>query len=295
MPGPAHETLVALLAQRPDLLDLLLRTLGRPGLPSKVEAADSTLRIANPLEVRPDLVLVAAGERGPWVIVDVQLKRDDDKQRRWLAAVGVLLDTRGAMGDVIVITHDASVATWAGEIARVVGPAGTRLVLEPVVVQLTLAEVERLLATGSPELAVLAAWAVHDQRGRDAQEVVRAVVEVIEAAPDAQLREALVQAMISMLGDPLVAVVREMLMNPIVTPPSPAYLALRRDIEAIGEVRGKAESLLAVLAARKLLVDDDTRERIEGCTVRATLEHWIARAATATTLDEVFARVDDAE
>lgn len=295
MPGPAHETLVALLAQRPDLLDLLLRTLGRPGLHSKVEPADSTLRIANPLEVRPDLVLVAEGERGPWVIVDVQLKRDDDKQRRWLAAVGVLLDTRGAMGDVIVITHDASVASWAGEIARVVGPGGTRLVLEPIVVQLTLAEVERLLATGSPELAVLAAWAVHDQRGRDAQEVVRAVVEVIESAPDAQLREALVQAMISMLGDPLVAVVREMLMNPIVTPPSPAYLALRRDIEAIGEVRGKAESLLAVLAARKLLVDDATRERIEGCTDRATLERWIARAATATTLDEVFARADDAE
>lgn len=134
MPGPARETLVALLAQRPDLLDLLLRTLGRPGLPSKVEVADSALRIANPLEVRPDLVLVAEGERGPWVIVDVQLKRDDDKQRRWLAAVGVLFDTRGVMGDVIVITNDASVATWAGEIARVVGPGGTRLVLEPVVV-----------------------------------------------------------------------------------------------------------------------------------------------------------------
>lgn len=142
MPGPAHETLVALLAQRPDLLDLLLRTLGRPGVPAKIEAADSTLRIANPLEVRPDLVLVAEGDRGPWVIVDVQLKRDDDKRRRWLAAVGVLFDTRGVMGDVIVLTHDASVAAWAEQIARVAGPAGTRLALEPVVVQLTLADVD---------------------------------------------------------------------------------------------------------------------------------------------------------
>ncbi len=299
MPGPAHETLVALLAQRPDLLDLLLRTLGRPGLPTNVEAADSTLRIANPLEVRPDLVLVAEGERGPWVVVDVQLKRDDDKQRRWLAAVGVLFDTRGTMGDVVVITHDASVAVWAGGIARVAGPGGTRLVLEPIVVQLTLAEVEQLLATGSPELAVLAAWAVHDQRGRDAQEVVRAVVEVIEAAPDAQLRETLVQVMISMLGDPLVAIVREMLMNPIVIPPSPAYLALRRDIEAIGEVRGevrgKAESLLAVLAARKLPVDDTTRATITRCTDPSTLEHWITRAVTAQTVAEVFAPARDAE
>ena len=291
MPGPAHETLVALLSQRPDLLDLLLRTLGRHGLPPALKAADSTLRIANPLEVRPDLVLVAEGERGAWVLVDVQLRQDPDKQRRWLAAAGVLLDTRGAMGDVLVLTHDASVAAWARDVARVVGPGGTRLLLEPLVVQLTLAEVERILATRSPELSVFAAWAVHDQRGREAKEVVRSVVEVIGAAPDAQLREALVQVMISMLGGPLVAVVREMLMNPIVIPPSPAYLALRREIEAVGEAR----ALLAVLGARKLSVDDATRERIERCAEPETLERWIRKAATATTLAEVFSSADDAE
>jgi len=310
MPGPAHETLVALLSQRPDLLDLLLRTLGRVGLPDDVAAADSTLRIANPLEVRPDLVLVAEGERGPWVVVEVQLGRDDDKQRRWLSAAGVLLDTRGAMGDVIVLTHDASVAAWAREVARVAGPGGTRLWLEPVVLQLTRVEAERLLATGNPELALLAAWAVHDQRGRDAQEVVRAVVEVIEAAPDAQLRQVLVQAMISMLGDPLVAVVREMLMNPIVIPPSPAYLALRREIEAIGEargeaigkargeaigeVRGEANALVVMLEARGFSVADADRERITGCDDVALLRRWITRAVRATALDEVFVEHDDA-
>jgi hypothetical protein len=185
-PGLAHETLVTLLAQRPDALDLLPRTPGHAGLPTELAAVDSTLRVANPLEVRPDLVLVAAGERGPWVVVEVQLARDEDKRRRWLAAAGVLLDTRAAMGDVIVITHDASVATWAREVARAVGPAGTRLSLAPVVLRLTLVEAEALLATGRPELALLAAWAVHDQQGRGAQELVRAVVEAIEAAPDAQ-------------------------------------------------------------------------------------------------------------
>ncbi len=307
MPGPAHETLVALLAQRPDLLDLLLRTLGHPGLPGELGAVDSTLRVANPLEVRPDLVLVAEGERGPWVVVEVQLTRDDDKQRRWLSAAGVLLDTRGAMGDVIVLTHDASVATWAREVGRARGPAGTRLSLEPVVLRLTMVEAETLLATGRPELALLAAWAVHDQQGRGAQEVVRAVVEVIEAAPDAQLREALLRAMISMLGDALLAVVREMLMNPIVIPPSPAYLALRREIEAIGEARGEArgkalgkaqgeaDALVVVLEARGISVDDEGRQRVARCDDVAQLRQWIARAATAKTLDEVFAPADDAQ
>lgn len=92
-----------------------------------------------------------------------------------------------------------------------------------------------------------------------------------------------------MLGDPLVAVVREMLLNSIVTPPSPAYLALRRDIEAIAEAR----VLFAVLGARKLPVDDDARQRIERCTDPDTLERWITRAATATTLAEVFSPAAD--
>ena len=41
MPSPAHETLVALPGQRPDLLDLLLRTLGYAGLPGDVSPVDS--------------------------------------------------------------------------------------------------------------------------------------------------------------------------------------------------------------------------------------------------------------
>lgn len=53
-----------------------------------------------------------------------------------------------------------------------VSPGGKRLLLEPkLVVQLMLTEVERPLATRSPELAVFAAWTVHDQRGREGREV----------------------------------------------------------------------------------------------------------------------------
>ncbi|MFO0626448.1 MAG: hypothetical protein U0325_12615 [Polyangiales bacterium] len=295
MPSPAHETLVALLSQRPDLLDRLLRTLGHAGIPAEVVPVDSALRVANPLEVRPDLLLVAEGERGPWVILEVQLQRDDEKRRRWLAASGVLLDTRGFMGDVVVITHDASVARWAAEVARTQGPGGTRLSLEPVVVTLTLREAEVLLAARAPELAVFAAWAVHDQRGRDAQEIVRAVVAEVDAVPDMQLRDTLSRAIISMLGDDLLAVIEEMMMERLEIPESPGFKALRRKIEAIGEARGEARALLTVLSARRLMVDDAARARIEGCDDAALLNRWIERAATAKDLDEVFGPAGDAE
>lgn len=294
MPGPAHDTLVAVLSQRPDLLDLLLRALGHPGLSQPLVPGDSTVRVANPLEVRPDVVLLAEGERGAWIIVEVQLTRDDDKQRRWLSAAATLLDLRGTMGDLVVITHDASVAAWAAEVAHVAGPNGTRLALVPVVVRLTLAEVERLLTSDHGELAIFAAWAVHDQRGREARRVVREAVVALDAVADAPLRDTLARAMISMLGEPLLAMIREMLMQPLTIPESPGFKALREEIEAIGEARGEARALLTVLMARGLPVDAVTQARIDRCHDTSLLTRWIARAVTATSLDAVFADPLDA-
>ncbi len=94
--------------------------------------------------------------------------------------------------------------------------------------------------------------------------------------------------MLSMLGDALVAVLREMLMNPLTIPESPGYKALRRGIEAIGEARGKAEGLVIVREARGFGLDDATRARISGCEDVETLNGWIARAVTATSLRAAF-------
>ena len=143
MPGTAHETLVAILQQRPEYLDALLVARGRRAVAAGLSPGDSALRLANPLDVRPDLVLLADSERGAWVVVEVQRAKDDDKQRRWLAAAAVLLDARCVMGDVVVITHDASVARWAADLCLVEGPGGTSLQLAPIVVQLTLARSTR--------------------------------------------------------------------------------------------------------------------------------------------------------
>ena len=92
-------------------------------------------------------------------------------------------------------------------------------------------------------------------------------------------------------------------MNPIVIPPSPAWLALRREIEAIGEargeargeVRGEANALVVMLEARGFTVADADRERITGCDDVALLRRWITRAVRANALDEVFVEHHDAE
>jgi len=222
MPGAAHETFVALLRERPTLLNDILRALDRPPVTAGLTAKDSALRLTNPLEVRPDVVLLDDAPRGPWIVVDVQRAEDAAKQHRWPAAAGVLLDTRGVMGDVIIITHDAAVARWAATVARVMGPGGTELWLRPIVIQLTLAEVETLLAQGRADLAVVATWAVHDQTGKRAKAVLHAAVAALHAEPDPMLRAELLRAMISVLGDALAAELKELLMLPSRSPRVPS-------------------------------------------------------------------------
>ena len=57
MPSPAHEVIVDALGERPALLALLIhKILGRPP-PLSLETVDSTVRVADPEEVRPDIVL----------------------------------------------------------------------------------------------------------------------------------------------------------------------------------------------------------------------------------------------
>ncbi len=58
--------------------------------------------------------------------------------------------------------------------------------------------------------------------------------------------------------------------------------------EAKGKAMGEAKALLAFLAARQLIPSGEARERILACRDLATLDRWIARAAAARTLAELF-------
>ncbi len=55
-----------------------------------------------------------------------------------------------------------------------------------------------------------------------------------------------------------------------------------------GKLEGKAEALLAVLAARGIAAAGEARARIEACRDVATLDRWITRAVTADSVEEVL-------
>ena len=60
-----------------------------------------------------------------------------------------------------------------------------------------------------------------------------------------------------------------------------------------GKQLGRADSatrvLLTILAARGIAIADQLRSRIAECTDPDLLERWATRAATSSTIDDVFA------
>lgn len=295
MPSAAHETMVEFIRSHPEWFDALLRESGLGALPEGARAVDASARVVDPGTVQVD-VLLSPGDTGPWAMVELQRDDDPTKGRRWLMAAAALHDRRGVMGDVFVVTHARSVARWASSVATVEGPHGTRLSLTPRVVCLRRADAEALLATGRPELAVFAAWAVHAQHGDAAARLMRRAIAATGSLPDAALRDALVRGMINMVNDELRAKLREFFMDFSKITEGPLMRDLREEFERRGALKGKLEgklegearALLRVIEKRGIAVDEATRERVLSCTDSATLDAWLDRAATATTAAEVF-------
>ncbi|MEZ4309544.1 MAG: hypothetical protein R3F14_16020 [Polyangiaceae bacterium] len=58
---------------------------------------------------------------------------------------------------------------------------------------------------------------------------------------------------------------------------------------AKGQIAGKIDALLAILTARGIAVGEAARSQIEECDSAATLDRWVARAVTASSVEEVLA------
>ena len=66
----------------------------------------------------------------------------------------------------------------------------------------------------------------------------------------------------------------------------------RRNYErgrAEGEAKGKADAVLKILMRRGLTLSADQRRRIVACTDLATLERWLDRSLSASSVDELLA------
>jgi hypothetical protein len=291
-----HEGLVELFRKRPELAPELLRDALGVELPTYAEARIESADFSelHPATYRADLVVLLAGEKPVLaIVVEVQLGKETAKRFTWPVYATSARARFRCPACVLVFTADEAVARWAarpiavgpGSVfeVQVVGPGAVPVVRE----------VEQ--ARQAPELAVLSATA-HGRDERLGAEVAFAAT-VASAGLDAERAALYWDMVLASLNDATRAALEEIMSSGHYQYQSDfakKYYAEgkaegKAERKAEGKAEGKAEDVLRVLAARRIAVTDEQKQRILRCTDPTVLERWLERAATLDSAADVLA------
>lgn len=280
MPTIEHEAVVQVLNNEPHLIAMLLENFG-VRLPSGSAAviADSNLSDRDPerkKSLTADNVIVFQGTDGKIaVIAEVQTEAPDHSRAlAWPAYACIARSRHGC--DVILMVIGLNRDAVRGS-ARTIRTGHPGFDLTPLVTGHG-----RLPGAGGPEfgpeLTVLNVitgdldMTIHEAR-------MLALVNIASASPER--RESYTRIIRAVISEPARAALEE-LMKTVIKDPFLDGLIAR------GKMIGAARILLQILPARGIAVPDDVRARIGECTDTDQLEAWAVRAATASTLEDVF-------
>lgn len=289
MPSRLHEVLIELFRQEPNLVAELLANPLDVDVPAyrQADLAPTDLNDLVPTEFRADAVVVLrdnSGEPVLAIVVEAQLRRDPDKRWSWPAYLTTLRARQRCSTVLLVVCSDATTARWCASPIPLGHPG---LVLTPLVLgpdQIP-AVTDPDEAVRSPQIAVLSAMA--HGASPDHEAIINALVKAISSIDKdhALLYSEAVRAT-------LPTAARQYLESKMIN------LSYRDSTtfaghyftrgKAEGKVEGEAEAILTVLEARGINVPKHVRTRITTCTDLGQLKTWTRRAATITTIDELF-------
>ena len=221
--------------------------------------------------------------------MEVQLTKDEAKPFSWIAYLAGQHHRLQVPTYLVVITNDPAIAAWAAGPFR----AG-HLILEPWV--LGPADVPAITTIEEARRSLdmtLFSGIVHG-RERVAVRIGLVLRQALDEAPD-DVGLYYWDAFLASLSEP---VRKELDMQLQDFKPRSDW---SKEIFAKGEAKGRAEGLaegealghakdiLILLAARRITATPRFRRRITGCSDLAQLERWFRNAATAKSIDAVFA------
>jgi hypothetical protein len=273
-----------MVRDRPELAADLLRCVRSGLVPSfsqaRLESGD--LSEHRPVAYHADAVVTLRDDdKALAVIVEVQAKHDSRKHMSWPAYVANARARLRCPVILLVICPKKGVARWA---RRPIPLGHPGLVLTPLV----LGPEEVPVLTGAdlgnvaPEITVLSAM-VHGA-GPDGPKVLSAMLDEVQKVEPKQA-----QVYIDEVFAVLPQATQELLEALMETKNREYKSNFARRYFGEGKAEGKAEAVLAILAARGIDVTEQARGRISGCTDLAQLESWVRRAAVARSVDELFA------
>ncbi|WP_234024066.1 hypothetical protein [Sorangium cellulosum] len=229
------------------------------------------------------------------IVIEVQRDEDPDKKFSWPVYATVVRARKRCGTVVLVVAPGADVAAWAAQNIDVGLGFGhiKPLVLGPAVVPEITDPAE---AEKETELAVLSA--VAHGNGPNGLAVVQAALVALERL-DQEHAAVYFQVIWNGLREPmrqaLEALVMERQIEDEATFPSFMQKLIDRgkiegELKGIreGELKGKKDTLLRLLARAGIALAEDESERIQACTDIATLDHWIDNVLGAKTAAEVL-------
>lgn len=272
-----HEFFVEAIRQVPDLPARFVSSdRGANPFHDRLVLESPDLTHTVPVELRADAVTVLYDGDRPvlGIICEVQLRKDRRKWRSWARYVMSMMMRLDCPVQLVVFTTSVAVAQWAAApiahhgallgVPVVVGPDQIPVITDPAV------------AREDPEMAMLSAVTHSEVPG-----VLEAVLHALRPDFDNSGLYA------DLIYGALPAAARKHLED-LVTSTYEYKMPFARKYFAEGKAEGKAEDVLAVLAARGIDVPEDVRARVAECTDGEQLDIWLIRAVTATTLGEVF-------
>jgi hypothetical protein len=291
MPSMQHEGLVLLLREQPEVIRALLTTALGVTVPRRgaIRIEDTHFTQLVPAAYDADLVLTIRhrGRVRLGVVVEVQLRPDPRKRYSWPLYAAALHARLRCEVVLLVVTPLASVAAWARRPVTTLQRHGpfVPLVLGP-------DEIPRIarvaLARRLPELAVLSSLAHGNEP--DGHRVVKAA---LAAAARLDRKRGLLydDLILSALNDAARRALEENVDLSRYRFQSEFVRKHYGEGHAKGVAEGKAEAVLAVLAARQLAVSARQRTRVLACKDTEQLDAWLLRAMTASSAREALAVV----
>lgn len=303
-----HESVLNLFRERPAFVPELLAGL-HVTLPPFTDAriSDIALHELAPIEHFADAVVLLANENRPvlGVIVEAQLRRDDQKLYTWPQYAMNARARHKCPFLVVVTTPSRAVARWAGQPIDVGnGTVFRQHVIGPGIVPKVTATAQ---ASREPELAVLSAL-THAHSDTPAARLIASATFQGMTKLDPE-RWLLYSRMILNALHPAVRKdlekmpdIRKLLTKveqrtyDLAEATGEARGLVRGKVQgkvegrAEGRAEGKAESVLKILTKRGLKLTTGQRRTIEDCTDLETLDRWFDLALTAGSVDELVGK-----
>ncbi|MFC9755584.1 hypothetical protein [Streptomyces sp. NPDC056921] len=287
MVSSPHEAMHRIFQEYPGLFSRVSEVLGVDiPPPTSATALPTDLTEARPVERRVDTLLRIETEHdGPFLLaIEAQGKKDPRKTASWPYYVSYLHNRYGLPVLLLVVCQDHTTAEWAARPISIGIRQWQTLALSPLVAGPHNMPVITDVAEARKDLALATLAAITHADNPDVGAILKTLSAALRDTPEA-IADPIVELTAQGLGNRPAA---QQWRNLVAVDLSFYKSPLSEEIRDEGRAEGRAEGLLLVLEARGIALADGTREKITSCDDPQLLRQWLNRAATATTIEDVF-------